>query len=70
MGGEDTSGQYYVAKNGYLKFGVSSGYLLLDNDWDRFTQQQVQDALLKKITPREALTNSANKASQLKKEWR
>ena len=38
-------------------------------EWDRFTQQQIQTALLKKITPVEALTASAKKARDLKKEW-
>jgi multiple sugar transport system substrate-binding protein len=40
------------------------------NDWDRYTQQQVQEALLRKITPREALANSARKTDELRKEWR
>jgi len=39
------------------------------NEWDRFTQQQVQNALIKKASPRDALTASANKARELKKQW-
>ena len=32
-------------------------------------QQQIQTALLKKSSPRDALTASANKARELKKQW-
>jgi multiple sugar transport system substrate-binding protein len=39
------------------------------NEWDRFTQQQIQNALVKKLSPRDALTASANKARDLKKQW-
>jgi hypothetical protein len=39
------------------------------NEWDRFTQQQVQNALLRKATPRDALTASANRARDLRKQW-
>jgi multiple sugar transport system substrate-binding protein len=39
------------------------------NDWDRYTQQQVQNALVKKVSPRDALTASANKARELRKQW-
>jgi multiple sugar transport system substrate-binding protein len=39
------------------------------NEWDRFTQQQIQNALIKKASPRDALTASANKARELKKQW-
>jgi multiple sugar transport system substrate-binding protein len=39
------------------------------NEWDRFTQQQIQNALVKKLSPHEALTASANKARELKKQW-
>jgi multiple sugar transport system substrate-binding protein len=39
------------------------------NEWDRFTQQQLQNALVKKGSPRDALTASANKARELKKQW-
>ena len=39
------------------------------NDWDRFTQQQIQNALLKKASPRDALAASAKKAVDLRKEW-
>ncbi len=39
------------------------------NEWDRFTQQQIQNALVKKVSPRDALTASANKARDLKKQW-
>jgi multiple sugar transport system substrate-binding protein len=38
-------------------------------EWDRFTQQQIQTVLLKKITPRDALDASAKKARDLKKQW-
>jgi multiple sugar transport system substrate-binding protein len=37
------------------------------NEWDRFTQQQIQNALLRQVTPRQALENSAKKAVELKK---
>jgi len=36
-------------------------------DWDRFTQQQIQNALLRQIKPEEALTASSKKAIELKK---
>ena len=39
------------------------------NEWDRYMQQQLQTALLKKSSPRDALTASANKARELKKQW-
>lgn len=38
-------------------------------EWDRFTQQQIQTVLLKKISPYEALAASAKKARDLQKEW-
>jgi multiple sugar transport system substrate-binding protein len=37
------------------------------NDWDRFTQAQIQNALLRKVKPLEALQASAKKAQELKK---
>ena len=39
------------------------------NEWDRFTQQQIQNALLRQVTPKEALMASADQARGLKKEW-
>ena len=39
------------------------------NEWDRFTQQQLQNALMKTASPRDALMASANKARELKKQW-
>jgi hypothetical protein len=36
-------------------------------EWDKFNQVQVQNAVLGKVTPTEALTQSANKARELKK---
>ena len=39
------------------------------NEWDRFTQQQIQNALLRQSTPREAMEASAKKAVDLKKDW-
>lgn len=39
------------------------------NDWDRFTQQQIQNALIRKASPRDALVASANKARELRKQW-
>ena len=39
------------------------------NEWDRFTQQQVQNALMKTASPRDALMASANKARELTKQW-
>jgi len=38
-------------------------------EWDTFHQGQLQDALLKKISPKDALAASAKKAAALKKEW-
>ena len=38
------------------------------SEWDRFTQQQIQAVLMRQITPIAALTASAQKAQQLKKE--
>jgi multiple sugar transport system substrate-binding protein len=37
------------------------------SEWDRFTQQQVQNTLLRRIKPADALTASAKKAQELKK---
>lgn len=105
MGGKDASGNYYTAKDWYLKYGVGYAFKSLDNDpdiveaqrkagydrdvlkqqvgtarareniaapwyneWDRFTQQQIQNTLLRRIKPLEALTASANKARELKKQ--
>ena len=39
------------------------------NDWDRFMQQQIQNALLRKGSPRDALVGGAAKARELKKQW-
>jgi multiple sugar transport system substrate-binding protein len=36
-------------------------------DWDNFTQQQIQRALLRQVTPLQALEASAKKAQELKK---
>ncbi len=36
-------------------------------EWDRFTQQQIQNALLRQIKPAEAMAASAQKARELKK---
>jgi multiple sugar transport system substrate-binding protein len=105
MGGKDKQGQYYTAKDWYMKYGVGYPFMSLDRDsdiikateqagwdlklrsqqysaararqnikapwyseWDRFTQVQIQNALAKKSTPKEALTASANKARDLKKQ--
>jgi multiple sugar transport system substrate-binding protein len=38
------------------------------SEWDRFTQQQIQAVLMRQITPIAALSASAQKAQQLKKE--
>jgi hypothetical protein len=38
-------------------------------DWYMDLQANIQQALLKQKTPREALQASANKAIQLKKDW-
>ena len=37
------------------------------SEWDKFNQVQVQNAILGKISPTEAVTTSANKARELKK---
>ena len=105
MGGKDASGNYYTAKDWYLKYGVGYAFKSLDNDpdiieaqrkagyerdvlkqqvgtararenisapwyneWDRFTQQQIQNTLLRRIKPQDALVASANKARELKKQ--
>jgi multiple sugar transport system substrate-binding protein len=104
MGGKDASGNYYTAKDWYLKYGVGYAFKSLDNDpdiveaqrkagydrdvlkqqvgtararenisapwyneWDRFTQQQIQNTLLRRIKPQDAMMASANKARELKK---
>lgn len=104
MGGKDGKGNYSVAKEWYLKFGVGYPFKPLDNDpdiiaaqkktgydlavlqqqvgaaqirenisttwyaeWDRFTQQQIQNTLLRQIKPADALAASAKKARDLKK---
>lgn len=104
MGGKDAKGQFSVAKEWYLKFGVGYPFKPLDKDqdimaaqkqtgydlnvlqqqlataqirenvlttwyaeWDRFTQQQIQNVLLRQIKPADALAASAKKARDLKK---
>ncbi len=104
MGGKDASGNYFTAKDWYLKYGVGYAFKSLDNDpdiieaqrkagydrnvlkqqvgtararenisaswyneWDRFTQQQIQNTLLRRIKPLDAMMASANKARELKK---
>jgi hypothetical protein len=37
------------------------------NEWDRFTQQQIQNTLLRRTKPQDAMMASANKARELKK---
>lgn len=39
------------------------------SEWDRFTQQQIQNVLLRQIKPEAALAASAEKAKELKKTW-
>ncbi|MGH7118234.1 MAG: hypothetical protein ACREFP_04465, partial [Acetobacteraceae bacterium] len=36
-------------------------------EWDRFTQQRIQEALLRQTTPHAALEASAKKAQELKR---
>ena len=104
LGGKDAKGEYYSAKDWYLKYGVGYPFKSLDkdpdiqaaqkkagydldvlsqqfgnsharenitatwyNEWDRFTQQQIQSALLRQVKPAEALAASAKKAQDLKK---
>jgi multiple sugar transport system substrate-binding protein len=104
LGGKDAKGEYYSAKDWYLKYGVGYPFKSLDQDpdiqaaqkkagydlavlrqqfansrarenisatwyseWDRFTQQQIQGALLRQLKPVEALAASAKKAQDLKK---
>ena len=104
MGGKDAAGNYFTAKDWYLKYGVGYAFKSLDNDadiieaqrkagydrdvlkqqvgtararenisaswyneWDRFTQQQIQNTLLRRTKPQDALMASANKARELKK---
>jgi multiple sugar transport system substrate-binding protein len=38
-------------------------------EWELFHQAQLQEAVLKKATPRDALTASATRALALRKEW-
>ena len=88
LGGKDAKGEYFSAKDWYLKYGVGYPFKSLDQDpdiqaaqkktgydlevlrqqfgnahareniratwyseWDRFTQQQIQSALLRQIKP-------------------
>ena len=104
MGGKDAKGNYDVAKDWYLKYGVGFPFKSMETDpdivaaqkkagydldvlrhqlataqvrenvltswyaeWDRYTQQQIQSALLRQIKPAEAMANSAKKARDLKK---
>jgi multiple sugar transport system substrate-binding protein len=104
LGGKDGKGEYFSAKDWYLKYGIGYPFKLLDQDpdiqaaqrktgydlevlrqqfansrareninatwyseWDRFTQQQIQSALLRQVKPAEALAASAKKAQDLKK---
>jgi multiple sugar transport system substrate-binding protein len=104
LGGKDAKGEYFSAKDWYLKYGIGYPFKSLDQDpdiqaaqkktgydlevlrqqfansrareninatwyseWDRFTQQQIQSALLRQVKPAEALAASAKKAQDLKK---
>jgi ABC-type glycerol-3-phosphate transport system substrate-binding protein len=104
LGGKDGKGEYFSAKDWYLKYGIGYPFKSLDQDpdiqaaqrktgydlevlrqqfansrareninatwyseWDRFTQQQIQSALLRQVKPAEALAASAKKAQDLKK---
>jgi multiple sugar transport system substrate-binding protein len=104
LGGKDAKGEYFSAKDWYLKYGIGYPFKSLDQDpdiqaaqkktgydlevlrqqfgnsharenitatwyseWDRFTQQQIQSALLRQTKPTEALAASAKKAQDLKK---
>ncbi len=104
LGGKDSKGEYFSAKDWYLKYGIGYPFKSLDQDpdiqaaqkktgydldvlrqqfansrsrenisatwyseWDRFTQQQIQSALLRQVKPAEALAASAKKAGDLKK---
>ena len=104
LGGKDAKGEYFSAKDWYLKYGIGYPFKSLDQDpdiqaaqkktgydldvlrqqfgnsharenitatwyseWDRFTQQQIQSALLRQTKPAEALAASAKKAQDLKK---
>lgn len=40
------------------------------SEWDSFNQARLQEALLKKTKPRDALAASAKKAEDLRKEWK
>jgi ABC-type sugar transport system permease subunit len=57
------NGQYQHA---HARENIKASWYL---EWDRFTQQQIQNVLLKKIAPRDALDASAKKARDLKKQW-
>jgi multiple sugar transport system substrate-binding protein len=104
LGGKDAKGEYFSAKDWYLKYGIGYPFKSLDQDpdiqaaqrntgydlevlrqqfansrareninatwyseWDRFTQQQIQSALLRQVKPAEALAASAKKAQDLKR---
>ncbi len=104
LGGKDKEGQFYTAKEWFLKYGL--GYAFRDlaadpevqktmqrsgfnvdiyenqqktarvkenvsatwyTEWDLYTQEQVQLALLRRVSAKEALRASAKKAQDLKK---
>ena len=64
--GYDLAVRSHQYQNAHARENIKSPWYL---EWDRFTQQQIQTVLLKKITPREALDASAKKARELKKQW-
>ena len=80
LGGKDAHGQYSSAQTWYLKYGVGYPFKALDTDPQiaasqkqlgyepAIFQQQIQAVLMRQTTPLAALTASAKKAQQLKKE--
>jgi multiple sugar transport system substrate-binding protein len=64
--GYDLAVRSHQYSNAHARENIKAPWYL---EWDRFTQQQIQTVLLKKTSPRDALTASAKKARDLKKEW-
>jgi UDP-N-acetylglucosamine:LPS N-acetylglucosamine transferase len=64
--GYDLAVRSHQYQNAHARENIKAPWYL---EWDRFTQQQIQTVLLKKIAPRDALEASAKKARDLKKQW-
>lgn len=64
--GYDLAVRSHQYGNAHARENIKAPWYL---EWDRYTQQQIQTALLRQITPQEALAASAKKARELKKDW-